>query len=293
MNVGKAIEYIKILKIVDKIPRTEDCLFRMSSSWIERMKDQKPEFDLNLNCLGPSGKVIRFVNNQFKEIYEAEEYLLDSDKAVYLPVGCKSLIDLLKLNEVSNVLYVPKLDAMIADVKLENCVLLAGSFNPLHIGHSQLLDSACNTVGQNLLGCYELSISNCSKNEIGGEELYKRILQFKNSDKPLLITNRPYFRQKVDFIDHSSWFCIGADTYKRFFDVKFYESPAQLIEFTEFLVKKGVQLLVGPRANETKVDTVEDYISMVPDGYKLSVKEVQNFRVDISSTQLRNSKITI
>src|SRR5437870_5800782 len=55
-------------------------------------------------------------------------------------------------------------------------VLLPGSFNPLHAGHSQLAAAA-----QKLLACevhFELSIANVDKPELNLDEIRRRITQF-------------------------------------------------------------------------------------------------------------------
>lgn len=293
MKAEKEINNCSVVSLANLMQRNEEGVLGVSRETIKKMKTLKKDYDFNINCLRMENKVIRFKVNSAKKAFFAEEFILDSERDTYIYVGERPLAELLKSGEISNALYIPVLEVIIVNVRLESCVLLAGSFNPLHHGHTQLLNDACKTTGQDCLGVYELSISNCSKSEIDDLEIVRRAHQFVDDQMPLLITNRPYFRDKVTFIDSNSWFCIGADTYKRFFDVKYYESPEQLIEFTEFLVKNGVQLLVGPRLNTDKVDKVQDYLSQVPDGYRLSVKEIENFRVDISSTEIRKVGSTV
>ena len=293
MKLGKTIENSCVLKILQKAPRTEEGVLRASRESLNLMIEQKNQIDFNLNSIAPSGKVLKFRHDTVKEAICAEEYIFDFEKDIYVQVADRTLVDLLKNGEIKNLLYVSPLDAYLSDVKLESCVLMAGSYNPLHHGHIKLLESAIHATDSSLLGVFELSISNAAKTEIGDRDLYLRIMQFSKDNKPLLITNKPFFREKVNFIYPSSWFCIGADTYKRFFDLKYYESPAQLNEFANFLITNGVKLIVGPRASRTKLDTVDDYLDLVPDVYKSSVKEVENFRVDISSTEIRNSKLFV
>lgn len=295
MNLGKVIEHSTIAKILQRMVRNEEGILRVSPEFIKRLTEDKTQIDYNFNHLCPSNRVLRFTRNVPKEIVIAEEFVYDLEKNVYVQTANKSLSELLKSGEINNVVFVPELDAHLANVELESCVLMAGSFNPIHHGHTQLLSAAVETAGSNLMGVFELSISNAAKSEIGDRELYSRMTQFiaENENKMLLVTNKPYFRDKVNFIDSNSWFCIGADTYKRFFDLKFYESPKQLLEFTNFLISRGVKLVVGPRADRQKLDTVDDYLDLVPTNYRSSVREVENFRVDISSTEIRNSRTAI
>lgn len=290
MNISKKIPNNEIVTFAKRLPRNEDGILKVSSQLIARIKEDKDIYDFNLNYLPVGNRVIRFKSNAMKEEFLANEFIYDSDIDAYVSVGERNLADLLKTEELKNILYLPGLEVLLTDVKIESCVLMAGSFNPLHHGHTQLLNDACKTTGQSCMGVYELSISNAAKSEINDIEIYRRTHQFIDEKLPLLITNKPYFRGKVNFIDTNSWFCIGADTYRRFFDVQYYEGPEQLQEFTVFLEQNGVQLLVGPRLNTDKVDHVQDYLALVPDGYKLSVKEVENFRVDISSTEIRKAR---
>lgn len=293
MNLAKIVDQSTVAKLLQRVVRTEEGILRISQETIYRMIEDKSSYDFNLNHLCPSNRLLKFRRCTAKEIMVVDEYILDLEKNVYMQVAERSLIDLLKSGDINNLLYVPHLDAHLANVRLESCVLLAGSFNPLHHGHIQLLDSASKTAGDNLFGVFELSISNCAKSEIGDHELYTRMAQFTVENRILLVTNKPYFRDKVNFIDSQSWFCIGADTYRRFFDVQFYESQKQLLDFTDFLIQRGVKLVVGPRIGVKKVEGVDDFFDKVPEQYRSSVKEVENFRVDISSTEIRNSKLLV
>ena len=287
------IERSVVNRIAKLLTRSDEGILTVSRDLISQINETSKIYDFNINHIPKHQKIIRFMADTKKRVYIGNEFENNSKNEIHKQVSQKTLSELLLNGDISNALYLPGQKAILADVKIESCVILAGSFNPLHHGHRQLLSSAIKTAGHELMGVYELSISNCSKNTIHDHEIFDRSLQFEDAGAPLLITNRPYFRDKVEFIDKNSWFCIGADTYRRFFDAKYYDGVEQLMDFTQFLIKNDVRLVVGPRLSTNKVDTVQDYLAMVPESYRLSVREIENFRVDISSTQIRNSRILV
>ena len=54
--------------------------------------------------------------------------------------------------------------------------LLPGSFNPLHIGHREMMDAAARTIGQR--GAFELSVANVDKPPLEKAEIVRRLAQF-------------------------------------------------------------------------------------------------------------------
>ncbi len=244
----------------------------------------------NLNLFPNSGKVLYFYRNKSDKKIMAEVYSVDSNLQNLVPEGELGLVRLLKEGIINNALIFPGYDIILANVKLESCTLLAGSFNPIHEGHIALLDTAEHAV-RAPLACFELSVANASssKAEIGENELFDRVDQFKDIQS-LLVTRRPYFRDKIAFMQPNSWLVIGADTFKRFFDLQYYESPAQMIEFASLLDKQGVKLIVGPRLSQNILETRDDFLDMVPQFYRPSVLQLEKFRVDKSSTEIREAR---
>lgn len=290
MNSGKILEHSKALRVLSRMVRSADNYLTLTGSLLKQLTVDQSRAELNLNVFSGQDMIYLFKFRQDLQILEAEVFKKTEDKSAYVSLGNRSVIDLLNSKSIRNLLYLPTLELMLADVKIENSILLAGSFNPLHQGHMELLSKAQSVIPDAPISSFELSVSNCSKATIGDQELYRRVIQFKNSDFNVMITNSPYFREKTEFICGKSWFVIGADTFKRFFDLKFYESPSQVQEFSDFLLKSGIGLLVGPRLGPQKVEKVEDFLEMVPESYKMYVKELSSFRVDLSSTELRAKK---
>lgn len=289
MNLGLTFELGKLQRLAATMKRNTQGLLPFSQ---ESFLTFSQEVDKSISFFPDQKKLYKFkVDNMTKKL-EADIYAPgDSENSAYELIDNKSVIELLKTKVLRNVLYIPTHDTLIADVLLNQTTLLAGSFNPLHKGHVQMMHRGITTSNSGL-GVYELSISNCSKGEFGDQELYRRTVQFKEESGLLLLTDSPFFREKAAFVSQQSWFCIGADTYKRFFDPQYYESAEQIKEFATLLKSRDIGLLVAPRLAGEKVESVDDYISTVPDLYKDKVLHIPNFRVDISSTQLRAQRPT-
>lgn len=77
----------------------------------------------------------------------------------------------------------------------------------------------------------------------------------------VILSARPLFRDKNIFLKNGA-FSIGADTYKRIIDPKYYNnSPTERdISFIEFL-KNNNEIVVAPRVstNQEKVETLQDF----------------------------------
>ena len=93
-------------------------------------------------------------------------------------------------------------------------VILSGSFNPLHEGHTRLVN-----VGSRMLGkpaIYEISISNVDKPDLEHSEIRCRLKQFQGK-ADIAITRVPVFYEKARLFPGST-FVIGYDTMTRLVD---------------------------------------------------------------------------
>ena len=292
--ISKVVSVSSLTKLSKCLKRAENGLFSASITSLDSLKQDVETFAFDPSVYSSSSKVRRIdISDKARAIF-IEEYEKSDDQDSYEMVGRKGLVSSLTSNEIENVMYDPLTGKLIANVILEDSMILAGSFNPLHHGHTGLIDRATETVEEDkagsLMRVFELSVTNCAKSGLGEEELYERTRQFIQAKRALLITNKPYFREKLASVGPGCWFCVGADTFKRFFDLQFYEGKEQVDEFAEFLMKKGVKLVVGPRAMKANLEKSEDFMEMVPVSYRSQVREVHDFRIDVSSTELREKK---
>ena len=167
------------------------------------------------------------------------------------------------------------------NLDLNNSVILSGSFNPLHKGHTELLIASEKEIAAKPL--FEISIFNVDKNQIDFFDLNERIKQFRSIGK-LIITNSPTFTEKSS-IFKKSIFVVGYDTALRLIDKKYYSY--NINDAYHEIKKNGCTFLVTGRyidkkyydPNEINYGEFKDFFSILPEN---------KFRLDISSTILRN-----
>src|SRR5689334_20166289 len=86
-------------------------------------------------------------------------------------------------------------------------VLLPGSFNPLHHGHTTLADVAADRLGAPV--AFELSVANVEKPELSSEELTHRLGQFRGR-RAVYVSRAATFRAKAALFP-GCVFVVGAD----------------------------------------------------------------------------------
>ena len=167
------------------------------------------------------------------------------------------------------------------NLDLNNSVILSGSFNPLHKGHTELLIASEKEIAAKPL--FEISIFNVDKNQIDFFNLNERIKQFRSIGK-LIVTNSPTFTEKSS-IFKKSIFVVGYDTALRLIDKKYYSN--NINDAYNEIKKNGCSFLVTGRyidkkyydPNQINYGEFKDFFSILPEN---------KFRLDISSTILRN-----
>ena len=119
-------------------------------------------------------------------------------------------------------------------------VVYPGSFNPLHEGHVTLVAAAIRTIQSSSkspsrpLIVFEIAVTNVDKPALPREEVQRRLLQFDPNHNPLLrqhnltdfavvITSEPMFVGKSSLFK-GCLFLIGADTFTRLIDTKYYRN---------------------------------------------------------------------
>ena len=189
-------------------------------------------------------------------------------------------------------------------------VLLPGSFNPLHEGHRALLVAACAAAGQAAdAGGFELSVRNADKGQLPVPELQRRLAQFVSAPPAaagglipgsgeagasvapppppsLVLTDAPLFVQKAALLPNTT-FVVGIDTALRIVMPKYYGGEEQMKEVLTAIREAGCSFLVAGRL--VGGEWMEPKSVQTPAGFEQLFTSLPAFRVDLSSTELREA----
>jgi len=163
--------------------------------------------------------------------------------------------------------------------------IFPGAFNPLHDGHKSIAKIASRLTGHS---CHlELSITNVDKLPLDYLEIDHRSKRIV-SELPLLLTRAPTFIEKSGLFPGAT-FAVGVDTISRIADGRYYNNDR---ESTARALKKirgqACKFLVFGRKTRDKFLSLDDLV--LPDILAEICTGVpeQEFRIDISSTELRS-----
>lgn len=187
------------------------------------------------------------------------------------------------------------------DLTPSKLVMLPGSFNPVHPGHTNALTHSIGLV-DGATGMYELSVSNATKPKLTYGEIIFRLNNFRNQLFPVLLTiNAPLFIKKADDYPNAT-FVMGIDTLLRLFDPEFGELEKTISNFKR-ITANGTRFIVFPRIINTAnisldklpLDTSVDnplLLSMIKDKIPSDLVEfftevTTNTFMELSSSQLR------
>jgi hypothetical protein len=162
-------------------------------------------------------------------------------------------------------------------------LIFPGSFDPLHEGH-RLMARIAEEIAERPLE-YELSIVNVDKPMLDYVEIRDRVKHF--AGQPLWLTRAATFLEKLRLFPGST-FVLGADTYARLADPRYYGGSAEAAaEAVTTIANTACGLIVFGRVREggfqeaAQVDVPQPLRDI---SYFVSQRE---FRLDISSTALR------
>ena len=162
-------------------------------------------------------------------------------------------------------------------------LLLPGSFNPIHIGHREMMTGGVERVGAT--GGYELSVTNVDKPPLERVEVLRRLEQFGPEDT-VVLTRAETFQKKAALLPGRT-FVLGWDTAVRLVAPRYYGGESEMMLALAEMMAGGARFIVAGRADGEKFRTLADVD--VPAGFApmFSGVEEGEFRRDISSTELR------
>ena len=190
-------------------------------------------------------------------------------------------------------------------------VVLSGSFNPVHEGHRGMLEAATTYLREKrkrekkeggederaflATPAFELSISNADKGQLETNVVVQRAKQFDSDGQNRLILTRdaPLFSQKAKLLPNTT-FVVGYDTAVRLVDPKYYDDNADVM-VRELRKIKDAQncafLVCGRKDDNSSSNTFKTLKDIrVPDAVSDVFEALENFRIDISSTEIRRKE---
>ena len=166
--------------------------------------------------------------------------------------------------------------------------VLPGSFCPLHAAHVALAEIAEELIGQ--LVCFEISLTNVDKPPLCAFELRQRLDQFAWHGT-VELSRAATFLEKSRLLKGTT-FVVGVDTAERIVDPQYYrQNRAKMLSALGEIAKNGCHFLVAGRKNAfghfimtSDIPELQEFGTLFE-----SIPE-SRFRIDLSSTQLRQSK---
>jgi hypothetical protein len=188
-------------------------------------------------------------------------------------------------------------------------LLYPGSFNPLHYGHTELVQAAGRVLRQQpvhqhdpytpLQVTYEIAVKVVDKGAIECEDLQRRVAQFLDRGERVAVTNAKLFISKAKlFPGHG--FLIGIDTALRVVDPQYYSNSTDPQAAEEAMVHalqrdigdRGCYFVVGGRKVSDPAGWQDLSTLRIPSAIQhlfVGIPDAE-FRVDVSSTELRARK---
>ncbi|HSH02090.1 MAG TPA: hypothetical protein VLL52_06175 [Anaerolineae bacterium] len=170
--------------------------------------------------------------------------------------------------------------------KVQPPLLLSGSFNPLHEGHQKLALAAAEFVGKP--AAFELAVVNADKPALPVATILERMSQFAGR-WPIWISRAPTYNLKAKVYPGTD-FVVGWDTAVRILEPRFYGGTmAGVLDALTVIKENGCRLIVAGRVDGQGNYQPADNLD-VPAGFEELFVPLPHFRVDLSSTELREGR---
>ena len=167
-------------------------------------------------------------------------------------------------------------------------LVFPGSFDPLHEGHLRMAVVAQEIAERPI--DFELSVTNVDKPSLDYLEMESRVAQF--SGRSLWLTRAATFVEKLDVFPEGT-FAMGADTYVRLADPKYYGGSAEAADrAVQRIATRARGLIVfGRERNGVFEDPARLDVPPALRAVTFFVSQ-REFRMDISSTALRRQRVS-
>jgi hypothetical protein len=173
-------------------------------------------------------------------------------------------------------------------------LIISGSFNPIHIGHESMAQTAAARIGQ--YPHYEMPISNPDKGWLDYIAIRDRLDYFHKIKDPafVLLTNAPTFLEKSRIFPKCT-FAVGMDTFVRIIDPKYVPLMSVDELAAQFALNQTKFLVFGRRDRQTGkfIDSPEEIAVnlgiVTPKSFldfSIFVPEAE-FSVDMASSDIR------
>jgi hypothetical protein len=167
--------------------------------------------------------------------------------------------------------------------------LLCGAFHPLHFGHRQMREVAARRLGGPVY--YEMSIRNVDKPPLDYLSIERRRAQF--TDEPLTLTAAPTFAEKAAVLPGIT-FVVGVDTAERIVHPRYYGGSEDAMHAALCRIRDArCQFLVAGRKVGDRFQTLSDITIPAKFAPLFSPIPPQEFRADVSSTELRRAEASM